>query len=58
MKFDHNKHNAELFTYDLKVLVKMIGMLDEEILEQFKELFLPNIESREIEDIDIDIDRA
>ena len=26
MKFDHNKHDVEQFTYDIKIIGKMMGM--------------------------------
>ena len=39
MKFDHTKHDIELFTCDLKVLEKITGMSEEQVLEHFKESF-------------------
>ena len=44
---------TEQFAHDLKVLCKMIGMSEEHILDHFKELFPPKIESQllDIEDI-------
>ena len=36
MKFDHTKHDIEQFTYDLKVLGKMIDMSDSRFNENQK----------------------
>ena len=33
-KFDHNKYDMEQFAYGLKVMGKMIGMSDEQNIEQ------------------------
>ena len=37
IKSIHNNYDVEQFAYDLKVLGKMIGMSDIQILEHFKE---------------------
>ena len=39
MKFDHTKHDVEEFAYDIKALVKMIGISDEQVQDHFKEVF-------------------
>ena len=43
-KSDHI-HDVEQFAHDLKVLHKIIGMSDEQILEHFKEAFPTKIEA-------------
>ena len=60
MKFDHNKHDVEQFAYDLKVLGKMLGMSDEQLLENFKEAFPFKIEVvlLEINNVDTAIGKA
>ena len=44
MKFDHTKHDIEQFAHDLKVLGKMTGMSNEQVLEHFTKVFPSNIE--------------
>ena len=53
MKFDHNKWDKEHFTYDLKVLGKMIGMSGDQVLEHFKAYFPAKIEAQLIKNNDI-----
>ena len=56
MKYDHNKHDIELFACDLNVLGK-IRMSDYQVLEHFKKVLSLNIEAHllEIDDIDVAI---
>ena len=54
MKFDHNKYDAEQFTYDLKVLCQMIGMSDKQVLAHSKVAFPPKIEAQFLEKDDTD----
>ena len=42
MKYYHNKHVLETFSYDPKGLGKMIGMSDEQVLEYFQKPFPQN----------------
>ena len=39
MKWDHIKHDIEQFPYDLKILGKMTGMPDEQVLKYFSDHF-------------------
>ena len=59
MKLDHNKHDLKHFTYDLKVLGKMIGKSDGKVMEHFKEAFPPRIEAHllEIDETDITVEK-
>ena len=43
MKFDQTKYSVEQFAYDQKILGKMIGMSDIQVLEHFKEV-IPTID--------------
>ena len=60
MKFNHNKQNVEQFVYALKVLGKMTGMSDKQILEHLNELFPPKTEVQVLltEDTDVAISMA
>ena len=46
IKFNHTKHDMEQFTYNLKVLGKMIGLSNKQVLEHFKEALPPKIEAQ------------
>ena len=54
MKFYHNKKDAKHSEYHLKVLGKMIGISDEQVLEHFEKDFPSKIKAQllEIEDTD------
>ena len=60
MKFNHNKHDVEQSAYDIKVLGKIISMINEQILEDLKESFQTKIKAqlREIGDTDVTIGKA
>ena len=57
MKFNHNKHNAEQFAYDIKLLGKIIGILHEQVSEHFQQMFPPKHKAQlfEAETIDMAI---
>ena len=50
MKFDHSKHDVEKFAYDLRVLGKMIGITDKQVLKHSREAFPPKFESQLLEE--------
>ena len=54
MKSDKTKHDAEQFTYDLKIVGKMIGMSDKQVFRFSKRPFPTTIQAKllEIEDTD------
>ena len=54
MKFEHTKHDVGQFVYDFKVLEKMIGMADDQMLQHFERFFSLNIEPQCLKNNTID----
>ena len=46
MKFDDSKHDVEQFAHYLKGLGKMVGMSNEQVLEDFKVAIPPKIKGQ------------
>ena len=58
LKFDHNKHHIEQFLYGLKVLGKMIGTSDRQVIESKRPFHKNDAQLLETDDIHLAIGKG